>query len=132
MNLAYVDSSCIVAVLLTETGARRLGRALARYARLYSSNLLEAEVIAVAQREGVRVDRGALFANLHWLVPSRALSAEIEQTRAAGYLRGADLWHIAHALYLRAEIGTTDFLTLDTRQSEVAEHLAFPSPLLKH
>ena len=131
VKIAYVDSSCIVAVLLTEAGARRLGRRLGRYGRLYSSNLLEAEVISAAQREGVHADRGALFGNLQWMMPPRALSAEIDQARVVGYLRGADLWHVAHALYLRAELGVTDFLTLDARQAGIAERLAFPVPSLK-
>lgn len=130
MKIAYVDSSCIVAVLLTEGGAGRLGRTLGRYVRLYASNLLEAEVISAAQREGVRADRQALFGNLQWVTPARPLSAEIDEARIAGYLRGADLWHVAHALYLRTELGGIDFLTLDARQADVADRLTFPVPLL--
>jgi hypothetical protein len=47
---------------------------------------------------------------------------------AAGYLRGADLWHLACAAWAAAEPGSTDFLTFDLRQREVARDLGFVTP----
>jgi hypothetical protein len=42
-----------------------------------------------------------------------------------GYLRGADLWHLACALFVVDEPDMLTFLTLDTRQQEVAAALGF-------
>ena len=44
----------------------------------------------------------------------------------AGYLRGADLWHVAHALYVTPCPASLSFVTLDARQGAVAEALGFP------
>ena len=44
----------------------------------------------------------------------------------AGYLRGADLWHVATALYVTPEPGEISFITLDRRQRNVAMALGFP------
>lgn len=47
----------------------------------------------------------------------------------AGYLRGADLWHVSCALYLHNAIGELDFLTLDTTQQDVAAKTGLSAPL---
>jgi hypothetical protein len=44
----------------------------------------------------------------------------MQRILAAGYLRGADLWHLACALYLADELVPPALLTLDVRQREVA------------
>ena len=46
MKLAYVDTSCLVAIAFDEPGGRRLARGLERYDRLFASNLLEAEFLS--------------------------------------------------------------------------------------
>ena len=79
---------------------------------LLSSNLLEAELRATLVREAAEVDE-ALF------------SVEIIRVLRAGYLRGADLWHLATAMYVTPEPRDLTFLTLDRRQEEVAEELGF-------
>ena len=43
----------------------------------------------------------------------------------AGYLRGADAWHLATALYLTPDPGELTFLTLDERQGDIASKLGF-------
>jgi hypothetical protein len=43
----------------------------------------------------------------------------------AGYVRGADCWHLATALYLAPDAGDLVFLTLDLRQRAVAKTLGF-------
>ena len=45
---------------------------------------------------------------------------------SAGYLRGADLWHLASALYLAGNPRNLPFITLDERQEVVARKLGFP------
>ena len=44
----------------------------------------------------------------------------------AGYLKGADLRHVANALYARRGLGDLAFITLDVRQRTVARTLGFP------
>ena len=44
----------------------------------------------------------------------------------AGYLRGAELWHVATALYVAVRPEDLPLATLDARQGEVAEALGFP------
>jgi hypothetical protein len=56
------------------------------------------------------------------------LSTEITRVLSAGYLRGADLWHVATALYLRTDLPDIDFLTLDQPQRAVAATLGFKTP----
>lgn len=125
MKLAYVDTSCLVAVAFGETGSGRMAARLHRYERLFSSNLLEAELRSALLRERV-LDRGAqLVSSITWVYPNRPLSREFDRISAAGYLRGADLWHLANALFLAPTARDLGFLTLDERQKEVAVALGF-------
>ena len=55
-----------------------------------------------------------------------ALTSEISMVVEAGYLRGADLWHLASALYLTPDPKEVTFITLDERQAEVARGLGVP------
>jgi len=44
-----------------------------------------------------------------------------------GYLRGADLWHLATALYITEDPAQITFMTLDKSQQAVASKLGFRS-----
>lgn len=125
MNVGYVDPSCLVAVAFAEPGYEALVARLEGLDQLYSSNLLEAELRAAFQREGVDAD-GGLLGRLSWVLPDRALSPEIGTVLAAGYLRGADLWHLACALYLSPDPRELAFLTVDRQQGAVAAAMGFP------
>jgi predicted nucleic acid-binding protein len=134
MTWAYVGSSCLVALAFGEGNVAGLKKRLKGFDELLSSNLLEAEVRAALRREGVEAPEhpGAgragedLLSWVAWVMPSRPLSDEIRTVLAAGYIRGADLWHLATALYLAPEPSDLPFLTLDRRQGEVARALGFP------
>jgi hypothetical protein len=126
VKLAYVDSSCILAIALGERGAAAIERRLGAFDQLASSNLLEAEVCAAFAREGVPSD-APILSTLAWIVPERPLHGEIARVLDAGYVRGADCWHLATALYLADEPTNISFLTLDTRQGKVAAALGFGS-----
>jgi predicted nucleic acid-binding protein len=128
MSVGYVDTSCLVAVAFGESGARALARRLGAYDALASSNLLEAELRAALRREGVE-GGDDLLAGLAWVLPDRRLTAEIERVLAVRLLRGADLWHVATALYLAESPGDVDFLTLDGAQRETAAELGFSTPV---
>jgi predicted nucleic acid-binding protein len=125
MKLAYVDTSCLVAIAFDEPGAQRLARQLERYDRLLASNLLEAELRSALIREQAEGNAGTLLSWITWVYPGRPLTPEFQKIAAAGVVKGADMWHLAHALFLAPEGKSLDFLTLDRRQEEVAGLLGF-------
>ncbi len=120
VSRAYVDSSVIVAIALNEVGSIDHARRLGDYSQLLSSNLLEAEVRAALARER-RPFEDKFISGIKWILPDRTLGPELAVALAAGYLRGADLWHIATA----PEPGEIAFLTLDNRQRAVAITIGF-------
>ncbi|MGI8844478.1 MAG: PIN domain-containing protein [Gemmatimonadaceae bacterium] len=124
MKVAYLDSSCLVAIAFGERGAAALARRLTSFDELVASNLLEAELRASFVRENVDVDSG-LLGGLSWIIPDRPLTPEIVRVLEAGYVRGADCWHLATALYLAEDPALLWFLTLDERQERVAHELGF-------
>jgi hypothetical protein len=115
----------MVAIALGERSARALTRRLERCDQLFASNLLEAELRAAAVRERVELD-GDLLTWLDWVLPDRPLTDELARVLAAGYLRGADAWHVACALFVAGDSTELPFLTLDLRQRTVARRLGFP------
>lgn len=119
MSLAYVDTSCLLAVTFGEPGWERYAARLERPDRLLSSNLLEAEFRSALHREGI--DDDGLLERIGWIHPDRSLEPEYRRILRHGYLRGADLRHVACALYTRDVAGAVGFLTADGRQAEVAE-----------
>lgn len=124
MSVAYLDTSVIVALAFAEEGSEALADHLAGYSRLVSSNLLEAELRAACRRENQPVPVH-LLARIGWILTHRPLSPEMEAALRAGNLRGADLWHVASALYAAPEPGAIAFCTLDRRQAKVAAALGF-------
>ena len=124
MKVAYVDTSCLVAIAFGEPGSVTLARRLHAFDDLVSSNLLEAELLATFAREHIEPDAN-LLSGVSWVIPDRPLHAEISHVLASGYVRGADCWHLAAALYLAEEPSTISFLTLDGRQQSVARGLGF-------
>ncbi len=124
MSVAYVDTSALVAIAFDERGATTCARRLDSFSRLVSSNLLEAELRAVFAREGQGFT-ASLVSGIEWVLPDRRLTHEFETALEVGYLRGADLWHVATALYLAPEPGEISFVTLDGRQRTVASTLGF-------
>ncbi len=121
---AYVDTSCLVSVALDERGSATVRRRLGRFEELLASSLLEAELRSALVREGVKEDLPVL-GRLTWIMPDRHLRPEIARVLSAGYLRGADCWHLATAMYVAREPASLAFLTLDERQAAVASKLGF-------
>lgn len=124
MSVAYVDTSCLVAIAFDEPGSEHLAARLASFDILAASNLLEAELRSAFAREGVDLDP-SLIEGITWILPERRLTPEIDRTVAVGRLRGADLWHVACALYLAESPADIAFASLDERQREVATLLGF-------
>lgn len=127
MSFAYVDTSCLVAIAFDEPEAARTASRLQRFERLLSSNLLEAELRSALRREGVEGGRLDMLSWLTWIYPDRPLTAEFERITAQGSLRGADLWHVANALFVAPDARDLTFMTLDGRQRKMAARLGFPT-----
>lgn len=124
MTVAYVDTSCLVATAFGERGATAVARRLRTFDHLISANLLEAELRATYRREGLAEEPEALGL-IACVVPDRPLSDEIRRVLETGYLRGADCWHLATALYVAEDPRSMTFLTLDVAQRRVARELGF-------
>ena len=124
MSVAYVDTSGLVAVAFQDQGGPAIAERLNGFSHLISSNLLEAELRAAFARERCKYN-GGLVSAVQWVLPDRPLTPEITTVLEAGYLRGADLWHVATALYVAPEPGEISFITLDGRQRDMAEALGF-------
>lgn len=124
MARAYVDSSVIVAIAFEEGTAAAQVTRLRSFVEVFSAQLLEAELKSALRREQRDLNPRWLDA-IEWVRPVHSLSTAIEAVLEAGYLRGADCWHLATALYLSPKPGDIVFLTLDQRQRDVAKSLGF-------
>ena len=124
MSAAYVDTSTLVSIALGEPAGPAAGERLTQFTRRYSSNLLEAELRSVFSRDRLPYDPD-LVSGITWVLPERALTPELSVVADAGYLRGADLWHVAVALHIADDPSRLTFVTLDRRQAEVAAALGF-------
>ena len=121
--LGYVDTSVIVAITLGEHGADAILQKVRPF-QLVAAPLLEAEWRSACRREGITADP-ALLREIEWVVAPGELSNQLARVFEAGYLRGADAWHLATALYLTPDPGELTFLTLDERQGDIASKLGF-------
>ena len=124
MSDAYVDTSAVLSVAFNEPGWETIASRMSDFSYLASSNLLEAEVRSAFARERRTFDPGIL-SNIEWVHYDRSLSPEMTQALNAGYLRGADLWHMATALYIADTPSELTFLTLDLPQRNIAANLGF-------
>ena len=124
MTDVFVDSSAIIAIAFNEPGASGVQRRLRLADRVQAAPLLEAEVRTACKREGQPVDDQWLAA-IEWIQPDRPLSVEIARVLEAGYIRGADCWHLATAVYAASDPRSVTFLTLDSRQRAVAKAVGF-------
>ena len=128
MNIAYIDTSVLTAIAFDEPGAEECASSLDKFTHLVSSNLLEAEIRAAFKREHLEFQESTI-ADIEWILPNRTLTPEFSEILQAGYLRGADLAHVATALYFFPQRASLAFATLDARQSSIAKELGFPVPL---
>jgi predicted nucleic acid-binding protein len=124
LSIAYIDTSCIVATAFGEKEAATIARRLARFDRVVSSPLLEAELFSALSREGREVS-DVWSAAIEYVMVDRPLTGELTRVLEMGYLRGADCWHLATALYLARDPSKLAFVTLDASQRKVAKSLGF-------
>lgn len=127
MKSAFVDTSALAAILFEEPASPVIRGILENYEIIFASNLLEAEIRSAAVREKLaqeEVDK--ILLKVEWFHPERPLSQELKTTLSGGIpLRGADLWHVACALYLAGNPSTLAFVTLDGDQAQTAARVGF-------
>lgn len=122
MKAVYVDSSVVVAILLQEGNRAKLIQVLNNAEEVVSSFFSEAEVYSVVKREGLDFDKTkTLLQSLTLVQSDGSLEKEILEALKAGYVRGADLHHLATALYLDPGKKQLRFFTLDENQKKVAK-----------
>lgn len=124
MSIGYADTSAIVSVAFREPGSLAVEQRLRGFSTITSSHLMEAELRAAYARNNLRFDP-RYITGIIWVEPNRPLSAELASVLQVGYLRGADLWHVAAALYSADDPRDITFITLDARQQAVAAALGF-------
>ena len=125
MSVAYVDTSMLTAIAFDESGTEALARRVDDFESLTYSNLLEAELRSVFAPEQLPFPESTV-AVVEWILPDRSLAAEFATVLRTGHLRGADLWHVATALFVSPGMSDLWFATLDVRQNAVAADLGFP------
>jgi hypothetical protein len=77
-------------------------------------------------RAGISDDGSKLLRAFYWVRPLRRLTVLIHRVLDQGVqLKGADVWHLACALYTFPRPQLAAFATLDARQIEVARRLGF-------
>lgn len=124
MTVAYIDTSAILAVEFEQEGAQLVLDRVNEASVLISSNLMEAEFYSVIMREDRPINAG-LISGVTWIHPDRSLNAEFDLVLNVGYLRGADLWHVAVALFASPDPSLISFITLDQQQRNVARAIGF-------
>ena len=120
MSVAYIGTSALVAIQFNEYGSEILIQILAQYSEVVSSNLLEAELRSACARENHELSK-SLLDLIDWVLPDRPLTDELIKVLNAGYLQGADLLHVATALYVasNADEVVSPPLISDKRMSQV-------------
>lgn len=126
--MTYVDTSCLIAVAFEEPGFDTVARFLDQADSLVASNLVEAQLRAALNQEDAEGDVERLLEKITWLLPDRDLGPEIRRIQRLAPLHGADIWHLAHALWLSPGGAPLAFATLDGRQRDVARRLGFATP----
>lgn len=126
MSAVFLDTSAFLAALLDEPQGQAVRKVLRESEEVYASNLLEAEARSALAREHAPAEHlAAGFAQISWVMPDRPLSVEMEELQVHGPLRGADMYHLACALYLTGTGERVAVLTLDRAQAKVAAAAGF-------
>lgn len=127
MKKIYVDSSVVLSVLLEELNYEVFSSLISNKHFVYSSPLLVAEVFSALHREKLSFQLAELvFSTIDFIIlPQEDLFQEYPRIFKEGYLRGADAFHLATALYIDPLAKNLTFLTADERQKVVAKKLGF-------
>ncbi len=126
-EIAYVDTSAVVKLLVAEVETGALRQELARWPRRASSALLGVELLRAVRRAGLPALQAVArrqLASIHLLRLDQAIldrAAALEP----GSLRSLDALHLASALALGEQLGA--LLTYDRRMIEGAMAIGIPA-----
>jgi predicted nucleic acid-binding protein len=128
MRRVYADTSCFLAIALEQPEFEKTAERLESYEAVHSSTLMEAELRAKLHQQGIDEDGSRLTCWVEWVAPPRPLHAYIGRVLLQGVaLKGADVWHLACALYTAERYEGIEFMSLDRKQLEAARRLGFQS-----
>lgn len=127
MSSIYLDTSAFLAVFFGEPQSTDVVPILRNVEEILASDLLEAEARAAgARRNRPEEEMDRALAKLSLFQPNRPLTPELKNVLSISpRLRGADLWHLACALYLAGDPSNLPFVTLDEAQAEAASRVGF-------
>ncbi len=123
LSIAYVDTSCLVAILLAEPGSRALRARPLRLDLVFQPPRSRAPSAVFS----ARVSRSSAKSSFTTCAGSSRIARWARRSRrvfASGQLRGADAWHLGLRALLSPDAEIT-FLSLDAKQREVAAQLGF-------
>ena len=123
--MVYIDTSVILSKLFKEPTKFKWNKLKGQ--KLLSSSLIYYETMSACKREGIKyTDATSLLKAINIVSPNKILEDEVAGILEIGYLRGADLTHLATALWLsRNEPKNLVFLSFDNSQLKVARELGF-------
>jgi predicted nucleic acid-binding protein len=121
----YIDASAIAGLLMGEPSAQALLAKVDANSLRYSSPLLEAEVLSVAKRENIGFESVAEFLDRIVYVQTQSLRTQLEEVLEVGYLREADAYHLATAVFLDSKRDNLVFVSLDQNQKKLAGRMGF-------
>ena len=127
MNVIYIDTSVLVSLFFEDsTENSQLSRLLKEADEVVSSTLIEAEFLSVLHREKVNINTGIDYLKqISLVIPDRSISKELKTVFSKAYVRGADAFHLACALYLDPKASEIKFLTADKQQQKAAQLIGF-------
>lgn len=126
MNVIYIDTSALICKTFQELDYKEIATLLNSADELVSSQLLCAELISVYQREKRDLKEAEReLASISLINPDTNLTQELISIFQYGYLRGADAFHLASAMFIDPAALELQFLTRDKQQKKMAEKLGF-------
>lgn len=123
MTWIYIDSSVVVASLFDELPNNK--KIWGSSDNFLSSFILESEVLSTAKREGLDLDLVKKELKKISFVRTESLLAQLTEIFKVGYLRGADAFHLATAMWIQGKHSGLKFYTLDKRQIAIASMFGF-------
>lgn len=121
MSYLYVDTSILASILCQQKGYELFFDILNTAKGVLSSNLIEAELLSVGQREKIIPEKAMLLlSSVEIYFPGDSFQRYYHQIFEENHCSGADAYHIACAMDLDAKKNELKFFTADKNQAFVA------------
>jgi predicted nucleic acid-binding protein len=125
-SLVYIDTSVLVSVFFKEDVSSKYLNFFSKKYQLISSSLMLAEFYSVLNREKVEIAFSQdLLSYIQIINLIDDLDYYLKEVLDHGYLKGADLFHLAVAHQLSPYGEELFFLTADKQQARIATKLGF-------